>query len=472
MNTSSNWKSLGIVTCSGLALCAGALFSGCDKKSEEAAPPSSSVAPASPATTSPAAEVASPVAEAPKEQTPATAIGDPNAPLLHLSMNDTGTDATVTDSSPYAQHQTLLDESGTANTKAHSVPGVIETALTFDGVDDAIEIPAEQVGAAFAADQDFTVSFWWKSDNEPFSEGYRAVISNCTTENGGVILYQRGNEAGTDRRIYMNFYVPGNGAPVLSAIPTNVDTTTPWHHYLFERKGATLTAYFDGNAIGTYSDPAVSRPMGQNNPFRLNSADNGAKGRLDDFKIYAKSLSSSEIRKLATTRPGIEDIFLLAEWKRTLESDPAATPGEIAETSDKLNQQITAAEGYPKTIGDRVELLAFRYEHVRNDIYEMVFAFRAKEKLDRDYHIYVHGLVDPSHVERIKRFGRGDRLQKWGYAPTPATTQWEPGEIIVVKNQVKAADVPYLMSFNLLYRPEGWAPLAESFVEIGWSASL
>lgn len=469
MNTSSNWKSLGIVTCSGLALCAGALLSGCDKKSEEAARPSSTVTPAKSA---PVPEAASPVAEAPQEQAPVTAIDDPNAPLLHLSMNDTGTDATVTDSSPYAQHQTLLDESGTANTKTHSVPGVIETALTFDGVDDAIEIPAEQVSAAFAADQDFTVSFWWKSDNAPFPDGYRAVISNCTTENGGVILYQRGNEAGTDRRIYMNFYVPGNGAPVLSVIPTTANSTTPWHHYLFERKESTLTAYLDGNVVGTYSDPAVTGPMGQNNSFWLNSTNNGTKGSLDDFKLYAKPLSSSEIRQLATTRPGIEDVFLLAEWKRVLKSDPAATPDEIAQTTSKLEAQISASEGYPKLIGDSVELLGFRYTHVRDDIYEMLFAFRAKQKLDRDYHIYVHGLVDPSHVEKIKRFGRDDRLQKWGYAPTPATSTWEPGEIVIVRNQVKAADVPYLMSLNLLYRPEGWAPLADDFVEIGWSASL
>lgn len=475
MNTSSNWKSLGIVTCSGLALCAGALFSGCDKKSEEAAAPSSTVSPTSPAKASPAPEAASPVAETPKEQAPTTAIADPNDPLLHLSMNDTGTDATVTDSSPYAQHQTLLDESGTANTKAHSAPGAIETALTFDGVDDAIEIPAEQVSSAFAAGQDFTVSFWWKSSNAPFPDGYRAVVSNCTTENGGIILYQRGNEAGTGRRVYMNFYVPGKKSPVMSPVTRVSNDLGTWHHYAFQRDGSTLRAWCDGELQEELSGEEFTGAMGAGNPFSISSLTNGAEGTMDEFRIVPLALSGSDIYTIAMTRPGLETVFTLAERLQSLRSDSEPRTDEINRVSLALNEKLQLEKDYPKAIGDSFELLAFDYVLVEPNVYELVLALRTTIPMDKDYTVYVHGVADKSHATKIPdRDGKSTRVIKWGINPDVPTSTWAPGDVMVVRGRVDAPDIPFEMMVNLLYKdPEtGWEQLTPKFVPLGWHAAL
>jgi len=475
MNTSSNWKSLGIVTCSGLALCAGALFSGCNKKSEEAAPLSSSEAPASPATASPAPEAASPVAEAPKEQVPATAIGDPNDPLLHLSMNDTGTDATVTDSSPYAQHQTLLDESGTANTKAHSVPGVIETALTFDGVDDAIEIPAEQVSSAFAADQDFTVSFWWKSDKAPFPDGYRAVLSNCTEENGGIILYQRGDEEGVGRRVYMNFYLPKIGAPVLSPVVSVPSDPGTWHHYVFQRSGQQLRAWCDGILQDESSDSTYTATMGGGNSLRLNSRTNGASGSMDELQVMPRAISEADITTLAHTRPGLETVYTLASRIQILKADPENHTEAIAAATSALDEKLATLEGFPVPLSGAFELVAFDYVLVESGTYDILLALRATSPADKDYTAYVHGVVDKSHADKLpERNGKSTRVIKWGITPDTPTTTWTPGDVMVVQRRVEAPDVPFEMMVNLLHKdPDtGWEPLVPKFITLGWHAAL
>ena len=347
MNTSSNWKSLGIVTCSGLALCAGALLSGCDKKSEEAARPSSTVTPVMPAKAAPVPEETATVAEEPIKQEPATTISDPNDPLLHLAMNDTGADATVTDSSPYGQHQTLLDESGTTSAKSHSVPGVIETALSFDGVDDAIEVPAAQVSAAFSAEQDFSVSLWWRSESLPFPEGYKTVVTNYTGENGGFGLYQRGNAEGTDRRIYMNFYVPGSAAPILTHPIRLAENVVDWHHYVFQREGDTLRVYVDGALQAEVTDPAAKQSLGVGNAVKITPAGRGTKGSMDELSILPSALSPSVIGELANTTPGLENLFTLAEKLRVLKEDDSADAAEITRVEAALKAKLDAQEGYP-----------------------------------------------------------------------------------------------------------------------------
>ena len=177
--------------------------------------------------------------------------------FLHLPMDDNAANRAIRDASDGQNTQTFRDPSGTPNTDAHSVPGMLGTALAFDGVDDSIVIPAEQVSHVFAADMDFSVAFWWRSGSDPFPDGYKEILGNYSLANGGIVLYQRGNADGTYTRIYMNFYVAGNGAPVLGPVTDVAENIGQWHHYVFQREGLTLEAWRDGSLLGSYTDAAA-----------------------------------------------------------------------------------------------------------------------------------------------------------------------------------------------------------------------
>jgi len=224
--------------------------------------------------------------------------------VIHLTME--ASNPLVFDASPGQYHQRFKDLSGNPNTDAHAVPGPTGTALFFDGVDDAIEIPAAQIGHVFAAGtrSDFSVAFWWRSDSDPFPVGYREAASNYSPINGGIILHQRGRGDGASNRIYMNFYVPGNSAPLLGPATRAGENVGVWHHYVFQREGQTLRAWCDGVVQGTYTGPEANQSMGSGNSFRLNSLQSGAAGALDDFRVYDRALTEAEIRELATPAEG------------------------------------------------------------------------------------------------------------------------------------------------------------------------
>ncbi|MFC1735914.1 LamG-like jellyroll fold domain-containing protein, partial [Candidatus Hydrogenedentota bacterium] len=195
---------------------------------------------------------------------------------------------------------------GLTDAEGNLVPGVVGKALAFDGVDDSVVVPEAQVSHVFAADADFSVAFWWRSDSDPFPDGHKEVFSNYTPDRGGIVLHQRGNASGTDTRIYMNFYVAGGGAPIFQPATGGAENIGQWHHYVFQREGSTLRAWCDGALRGSYTNPAVTGGMGDGVDVRVNSFRLGAKGALDDLRIYARALTESEIidyNNSLSTRP-------------------------------------------------------------------------------------------------------------------------------------------------------------------------
>ncbi|MEA2014747.1 MAG: LamG domain-containing protein [Thermodesulfobacteriota bacterium] len=459
----------------------GILFAGCGKAPQAVKKTATKVATKEPteslkAEKVPAKEVEKAEVEVPAqktvtEKTPLKVELHP--PFLHLTMDDNAANPAVLDISEGQYNQFFRDMGGNPNTSAHSVPGVFGTALVFDGIDDSIVIPAAQVDHIFAAGTDFSVAFWWRSAADPFPDGYRKVLSKYSYENGGIILYQRGNAEGTKNRVYMNFYVAGNGAPILSPSTRVLKNIGRCHHYVFLREGSTLRAWCDGALQGSYTSPVVRESMGSGVDLSINSFKTGAKGIFDDLRIYPRALSKSEIRGLMITESRAVDLFFLGEKLCDLKANPASNPSEIELIESVLQKEFEAQNGYPKRIGDNVELLAFRYSHVEGDEYEMAFAFRTNAQLEKDYHIYIHGVVDPFDENLIpKHNGKPTRLQKWGFAPDPVTSAWSPGDVIVLRNRVKAAEVPYQMSVNFMYQPEGWTSLAPKFVPLGWLAAL
>ncbi len=224
-----------------------------------------------------------------------------SALVLHLKCDDNAANPVVQDASKSQNNQAMLDATGNSHTANHSVPGVVDTALAFDGVDDQVIVPKSQIDHVFVANSDFTVALWWRSDADPFPDGYRNIIGNYGRDTGGIILYQRGLADGLPR-IYLQFYVPNIGAPIFRPSTSHADNAGEWHHYVFQRERNTLLVWRDGLPLGSHTDEAVRENMGEGSDLRLGSDTTGAKGALDDFRVYDRALSKAEIMALAASR--------------------------------------------------------------------------------------------------------------------------------------------------------------------------
>jgi len=394
-------------------------------------------------------------------------------PILHLPLDDSDASPVLRELSTAGLDQVLRTPDGEPETANHSVPGIVGSAIAFRDTGTSLAVPAAQLGGVFDGGSDFSVSFWWRSARGAFPDGYRAILSNYASDQGGVILYQRGSADGRFNRIYMNFYAAGSASPLLSPSINVPEDEDRWHHFVFQREGATLRAWRDGRLLASHTDPAASGPMGAGVDLRVGAPRDGVKGALDELRLYPRALAPSEIGGLASREQGKDDLFLMAERLHELKADPKSEAGDIALVKRSLDEALARQEGYPKPIGDHLELLAFRYRFVDGDDYEMAFAFRAERRLAGDYFFHVRGWVDPAHAHLLPDSdGGAQRSQKWEFTPSPPAAAWTPGEVVVVRSWVKAEEVPYRISLNLLDRKRDNAPLARKYVELSWHASL
>ena len=214
-------------------------------------------------------------------------------PMLHLSLDDNAATPVVLDSAGGAQHQTFLDPGGDANTDAHSVAGVVGTALSFDGVDDQIDL-GTAVDGALGADQDFAIAFWWARGAGNEETGKHIFFSG--SNNGRIFAYN--NKSGS---VYTQFNIYRALSPEdrlqLSLFGIGYD----WNHYVLQRSGDTFELWLNGVMDQSDVNAANTREFTSTSGFMLGgSASNKAQGSLDDFRVYNRTLYASEITALAT----------------------------------------------------------------------------------------------------------------------------------------------------------------------------
>lgn len=215
---------------------------------------------------------------------------------------DESSGTTVTDSSSHGRDGTLetIGGGGSASTWMPS-GGRIDGALKFD------EIPevASDVDYVVAPDEaidgldDFTLAFWINDPVAPavttgvvvsayheFNE--RAFYLGCqggsvefATEFGAQLLYHNTETQGGS----VNLYNPG------------------WHHLAVTRSGTTLKYYVNGWLRQTWGFNGDTILV-SNDTFRLgyqwgSSGTSQCTGLIDDFRIYSRALSDTEIACLA-----------------------------------------------------------------------------------------------------------------------------------------------------------------------------
>ena len=213
-----------------------------------------------------------------------------------LKMNDNFSSPTVQD----AQNnypQIFTDPTGDPNTNAHSVPGVHETALYFDGVDDCINLTAESYKPYLAAGTDFTLCLWWKPAL-PITNDWCDFLSNYYYHRGGLAFSIRALQSqislviGTlADHVYLNW--------TWTETPVSI-----WQHWALVRTGQKVDIYKNGILGYTDTDPANTGVMyTTGNPLSIGSRrgiEDFANGAADDVRLYRIGLTGPEIAALAT----------------------------------------------------------------------------------------------------------------------------------------------------------------------------
>jgi len=212
--------------------------------------------------------------------------------------------------------------------------GVLDGALSLDGVDDCVALPDNS--PVWLPEYDFTYSAWVCFDASASVSGQEVLLdlnwtasSNPTNDNGCILLMKDSGEmffglttiTNVDEKLYSN--------PVFAE--------GEWYHIVALRGGTSQAIYVNGNldnnrtcsasqidfAGGSYDDDGVSigRTTTVNSPSGVFYLD----GKIDDVRIYNQALSAEGIAglyELQTTgdplfaNPGAGDYHLCSERGR------------------------------------------------------------------------------------------------------------------------------------------------------------
>lgn len=195
--------------------------------------------------------------------------------------------------------------------------GKAGSALTFDGVDDTVQIPysaATNLGA-----EDFTITTWLK---------YTGTADQVVLWAGGIGATQRGlwlRAQPSQGRLLA--YVQTDAGVFSVTAPSTGDNA--WHHIALRRSAGTFSLLVDGtgsdatNVAGsiTYGDAFTATGL------QLGARPDGTgwlHGSLDEFRIFRQALSTAELTSVRQNNTDLGDVTALRLPFDTLSATPHA----------------------------------------------------------------------------------------------------------------------------------------------------
>jgi GH43 family beta-xylosidase len=170
--------------------------------------------------------------------------------------------------------------------------GQVGQAVNFDGSNDYVNLP---IGGVINSLNDFTIATWVRLDTTAswrrifdFGSGTSVNMFLTPTSGSTVRFAITTGGGGAEQRI--------NGT---SALPTGT-----WTHVAVTRSGNTGRLYVNGTQVGQNTSMTLSpASLGNTNQNWLGrsqySSDGYLDGQIDDFRIYNRALSGSEVQSLA-----------------------------------------------------------------------------------------------------------------------------------------------------------------------------
>ncbi len=233
-----------------------------------------------------AADAAGNLSAASAEAT-ATVTSAPTSPaglVLAYGFNETsGTAATDASSAK---------NNGTVNGATRTTAGRFGSALSFDGVNDRVDVPD-------SASLDLTTAMTLEAWVRPSSNtGWRTVILKERGTTGHVYaLYSSEGSASIAENFIGSTY---NGALGASALPLNT-----WSHLTTTYDGAALRLYVNGTQVATKA--ATGAMTATASPLRIGGNALWGEyfaGQIDEVRIYNRALSAAEVQGDMNTAVG------------------------------------------------------------------------------------------------------------------------------------------------------------------------
>jgi len=204
---------------------------------------------------------------------------------------------TIADNSGYGNHGTLSTNDGSTN---KSVEGKMNRALSFDGVDDYVEVSHNDLlsNNVFGDSIEFTLESWaypqeWVNYSTIMNKATGGSWSNTTSGmwsmSSGFVCAMGSNVGGNPPNSSIRIYYK----PSLNN----------WYHIACVGNEDTLKMYVDGGYVGQKSISEITHERSQNTePLIFGKRHKGASesfpGFIDNIRIYRKALSESEIGSL------------------------------------------------------------------------------------------------------------------------------------------------------------------------------
>jgi hypothetical protein len=223
------------------------------------------------------------------------------------------------------------------------VPGKLGNALRLSGDNESVNLPSGIVSSL----GDFTVSTWVNpTQNSTWSRLFD--FGTGTTDN----MFLTVND-GTSLRFAITTSGGGGEQRIegTGTLPLNT-----WSLVTVTVSGGTGTLYVDGKVIGTNTHMTLHpADLGTTNQNWIGRSQYGSdpflKGEVDDFTVYSRALSASEVDTLASGQPGAGDVAHYAfdeaggataidssgnERNATIVSDPQSSNADDSATPDHL----------------------------------------------------------------------------------------------------------------------------------------
>ncbi|SVD42356.1 uncharacterized protein METZ01_LOCUS395210, partial [marine metagenome] len=232
------------------------------------------------------------------EKTAPIIVGELNATTTYVSINYAGAitradDLTLRYSFDEASGTTTADSSGGDHTGAlvngpTFVTGKFGNAISFDGSNDRIDVPF----AAHALGTEVTIAFW--------SNGGSSLPKNTSVMESG-----NGNRA-------LNIHFPWSNSNIYWDAGSNNSTDRinkassasifkgSWQHWAFTKNKSSGKMFIYLNGVQWHSGTGKTRNLatGGISKFRIGADRNGNNrwhGLLDDFRMYDKEMSASDV---------------------------------------------------------------------------------------------------------------------------------------------------------------------------------
>jgi len=167
--------------------------------------------------------------------------------------------------------------------------GPFGDCLTFDGVDDYIDVPNHSTLGITAQ---ITMSAWVRRLGASAGQ-YKTIISRWGNSNSYVFLY---DDTGNQLQVRLS----GLSTVTVSRSVSIEDSL--WHHATVTYDGANITLYLDGLQLGAQT-ASTGSIINNNLSLRIGRDNTGFgtaywNGQLDAIAIYNRALSASEVRQL------------------------------------------------------------------------------------------------------------------------------------------------------------------------------